>query len=321
MLSRLTTTLAAAALIVLIPAACLALTPYAQDFEGMVHTDTGALAADGWLVFGNVFDSLGGYLYGYGPFPAPNDGFAFCQIDTGQGGVEQGQNQLVVFSDYNNADHGVGNLIESNVFQEQTVVAGDVGQIWAFEFDAKRGNLEGASVAAAFIKTLDPSSGWALTNYLTVDTTAIPVEWQGYRIAIEIDASLVGQIFQIGFVNTASNYEGAGIFYDNLNFSMAGLSGVPTAAAAVLHQNSPNPFNPSTRIDFALDRSDNVELAVFDLAGRRIATLQSGELAAGPHHVDWNGTTDRGAAAAAGYYRYVLQTSTGRVSRSMILLK
>ena len=321
MLSRMTNTLAAAALIVMIPAACLALTPYAQDFEAMDHTDTGALAADGWLVFGNVFDSGGGYLYGYGPFVAPNDGFAFCQIDTGQGGVDQGHNQLVVFSDYNNADHGVGNLIESNVFQEQTIAAGDVGQIWAFEFNAKRGNLEGASVAAAFIKTLDPSSGWALTNYLTVDMTTIPVEWNGYRIAIEIDAGLVGQIFQIGFVNTASNYEGAGIFYDNVNFYMAGLSSVPVAIGAVLNQNSPNPFNPSTRIDFALERSDTVELSVFDLAGRKVATLHRGELPEGQHHVDWNGTNDQGAAAAAGQYRYVLQTSTGRVARSMILLK
>ena len=81
-------------------------------------------------IFANVF-APGGvtYLYGYGVFPAPNSGppFAFCTIAAGEGGPAQGAQQLVVFSDYNNVDHGVGNIIESNVFQEQTIDAGDVG--------------------------------------------------------------------------------------------------------------------------------------------------------------------------------------------------
>ena len=62
-------------------------------------------------------------------------------------------------------------------------------------------------------------------------------------------------------------------------------------------------------------------MAVFDLAGRRVATLHQGELGAGDHHVTWNGRTDSGAAAPTGLYRYVLKTATGQVSRSMILVK
>ena len=42
------------------------LASYSQDFEGLNQADTGALAADGWLVFANVFDSGGGYLYRVG---------------------------------------------------------------------------------------------------------------------------------------------------------------------------------------------------------------------------------------------------------------
>ena len=62
-------------------------------------------------------------------------------------------------------------------------------------------------------------------------------------------------------------------------------------------------------------------MSVFDLAGRRVATLHRGELGAGEHHVIWNGKTDSGAAAAAGQYRYVLKTADGQVARSMVLLK
>ena len=324
MKNRATAVFAVGILICLIPGAGLALTPYTQDFEALDQVLPSALADDGWLVFGNVYDPLGNYLYGYGPFPAPNDGFGFCQIDLGEGGVDQGLQQLVVFSDYNNGDHALGNLIESNTFQEQIVDAADVGNIWTFEFQAKMGNLELASTAVAFIKTLDPSSGWALTNFLTVDMTTIPVEWGGYSINIAIDASLENQVLQIGFANLATNYEGSGVFYDNIVWHQTGVSSVPGSGAvlgATLRQNYPNPFNPLTKIEFALERPDNVDISVFDIAGRRIASLHHGELGAGEHHVTWNGKTDSGLPVSAGQYRYVLRTATGQVSRSMVLLK
>ena len=324
MKNRVAPVLAAGVLICLIPAAGLALTPYSQDFETLIQPDISALANDGWLVFGNVSDPVGTFLYGYGPFPAPNDGFGFCQIDLEEGGVEQGLQQLVVFSDYNNGDHALGNLIESNTFQEQVVDAADVGNIWTFEFQAKMGNLELASTAVAFIKTLDPSSGWALTNFITLDMTTISTEWGGYSIRIAIDPSLENQVLQIGFANVATLYEGSGIFYDNILWHQTGVSSVPggsVALGATLRQNYPNPFNPLTKIEFALERPGNVDISVFDIAGRRIASLHHGELGAGDHHVTWNGKTDNGLPVSAGQYRYVLRTSSGQVSRSMILLK
>lgn len=315
--------IAIAVLAGLVPAAALALVPYSQNFEGMVQTSPTALSADNWLVYGNVFNPVNIYLYGYGPFPAPNGTSAFCALDTGQGGEQQGLNQLSVYSDYNNLDHNAGNLIESNVYREQTIVAGDVGKKWVFAFDAKRGNLAGASQARAFIKTLNPAAGWALTNFVTAEMTTIPETWSNYSISLTIDASLVGQIFQIGFMNTAKFYEPSAIFYDNVDLHEDNTSGVPVASlpGVELGQNFPNPFNPSTRIEFVLERAGNVDLSVFDLAGRRVATLQQGALAAGDHHVVWDGRSDGGASLPAGQYRYVLATDAGRVSRSMVLVK
>jgi hypothetical protein len=218
MKNRVNAFVAVAVLLCLAPAAAFALAPYAQTFESLNATDPGALAADGWLVFGNVFAPGGGYLYGYGVFPAPNAGNAFCSIATGEGGPGQGNQQMVVFNDYNNADHANGNLIEANVFQEQVIAAGDVGQTWTFEFDAKRGNLAGATTAIAFIKTLDPNNGYQTTNFITVNTTAIPTTWNAYSLSITITANLATQILQIGFASTATHYEGSGVFYDNINF-------------------------------------------------------------------------------------------------------
>jgi hypothetical protein len=217
MKTRVSSYIVVAILACLAPVAGFALTPYSQDFEGLDMADPDALANDGWLIFANVFGPDWAYWYGYGVFPAPNGGNGFCAIVTGQGGAEQGEQQLSVYNDYNNTDHGVGAHIEANVFQEQTIAAEDVGTTWTFDFQAKRGNIEGETTALAFIKTLDPNDNYNLTNFVTLDMTYIPDTWGDYSVSLEIDETLAGQIFQIGFANTATNYEGSGIFYDNIN--------------------------------------------------------------------------------------------------------
>jgi len=197
------------------------LVEYTQNFESLNQADSGALSGNGWKVFGNVFagNPPGGYLYGYGPFAAPNGGPGFCGIDIGQGGPAQGNQQLVVYSDYNNPDHGNGNTIEANVFQERTIVAGDVGRTLTFQFDRKRGNINdpsGTSTALAFIKTLNPGAGYALVDFITVDMTSIPATWGTSSITLDIDAGRVGFVLQYGFSNQATLYQPSGIFYDNI---------------------------------------------------------------------------------------------------------
>ncbi len=58
----------------------------------------------------------------------------------------------------------------------------------------------------------------------------------------------------------------------------------------------PNPFNPSTTIEFALSRADNARLDVFTVDGRLVRTLVDGGLGAGPHTATWDGTDHRATA-------------------------
>jgi hypothetical protein len=235
------------------PAAAWAnLTSYNQDFEGLVQTNPGALAVDGWLVFANVYGPDWSYWYNYGPFPAPNGGAGFSGIDVGQGGPDQGAQQMVVYNDYNNPNHADGAHIEANVFQEMAIGADDVGATWVFEFDAKRGNIGGATTALAFIKTLNPAANYALTNFITQDMTAVPDTWGRYQISITIDGALAGQILQFGFLSVASYYEPSGIFYDNLAFRRF----VPTTVTV-----DPKTFNARSRNPWA---TASIELTGFD---------------------------------------------------------
>ena len=116
---------------------------------------------------------------------------------------------------------------------------------------------------------------------------------------------------------------GGAMFVDDVSFRPLGPTDVApgTPATFALHQNVPNPFNPSTRIDFDLAKTDAVDVSVYDVAGRWLTTLLHGSLESGPHTVAWDGRTADGSLAAAGIYRSVLTTSAGRLSRNMVLVK
>lgn len=203
---------------------------YGQSFEALDAGDTAALSKEGWVVYGNVFDASNGrYLYGYGAFPAPNGGAAFCAIDSGQGGVEQGEQQLSIYSDYENQDQGRGRLIEANVYRERRITAADVGKTIHFGFDAKRGNINDpsdplcpcSSEAYAFIKTLNPAAGFATTNFVKFDTTNIPTTWNRSELILPVGSTLVGQVLQIGFATRTTAFQPSGVYYDNVEVGAA----------------------------------------------------------------------------------------------------
>lgn len=69
----------------------------------------------------------------------------------------------------------------------------------------------------------------------------------------------------------------------------------------------PNPFNPRTTIAFALPDAQRVRLEIYDLTGRRVRRLLTGDLPAGRHQVHWQGLDDTGRRVASGPYLYRLQ--------------
>ncbi|QDV06570.1 hypothetical protein Poly30_20800 [Planctomycetes bacterium Poly30] len=218
---------AAAALLALAPSAAADLTTYTQDFEGLDIASPTALDADGWKIFANVFNATGGYLYGYGTFAAPNGGPGFSAIASGLGGAAQGAQYVNAYSDYNNVDHGNGNYIEANLFQEQTIGAADVGNTWTFDFDYLKApftNGDGDSTTIAFIKVLKLSDGsFSTLAFPTVDTTgASDINWASGSISLTIDPTWAGELLQVGFSSTATAYNDTGRYYDNISFDAPG---------------------------------------------------------------------------------------------------
>jgi hypothetical protein len=204
---------------------------YEQDFERLRELDANALSNDGWQVFGNAFDEYGVVTFYYGPFPAPNHEYAFCNLVV-EGSRRDREKWLNVFGDYNNPFvDGLGNRVdhvEALVFQEFVISADQIGAEATFVFDAEHGNIEGMSTATAFIKTLDPDWGYAQTNLVFEDMTDVGTTWGTYTITLSLaDPELEGQILQFGFSATIYNpdynggsFWGSGVYYDNLTFSV-----------------------------------------------------------------------------------------------------
>ena len=88
-----------------------------------------------------------------------------------------------------------------------------------------------------------------------------------------------------------------------------------------LKQNYPNPFNPSTSINFEIFESSNVSLNVYDLSGRLVKNLLSGNLNSGAYSIEWNGKNINGISTAAGVYFYSISSEEGTIIKKMSLIK
>ncbi len=85
--------------------------------------------------------------------------------------------------------------------------------------------------------------------------------------------------------------------------------------------NYPNPFNPSTTINFSLLQSCDVELSIYNVKGQKIKQLVSEQLTASQHSVVWNGDNENGNNVSSGVYFYKLETNNELKINKAIIVK
>ena len=84
---------------------------------------------------------------------------------------------------------------------------------------------------------------------------------------------------------------------------------------------TPNPARPHATLAFTLAEAADVELAVYDVRGRRVATLVNGLEAAGHHQVVWDGRTEAGSLAKSGAYFVRLKTGSEVQTRKIMFVR
>jgi subtilase family serine protease len=186
---------------------------------------------------------------------------------------------------------------------------------------ANSGSAHAMAVGVEFFSG-DPDSGGALISgrlLLTLspgDTTLVEAPWAradslAYEIHVLVDRALA----------IAEDSE-----TNNRTLRLVPVTGVgdepPNVPVALaLYGGHPNPFNAHTTIRYDLPRAGVVHLALFDLRGRRVRQLLSGEMPPGFHAVEWDGCDDEGQVVASGVYFCRLDSGMGRETRKLTFVK
>ena len=89
----------------------------------------------------------------------------------------------------------------------------------------------------------------------------------------------------------------------------------------VLKDNYPNPFNPSTLINYELPSDGLVNITIYDMMGRKVKALVNDSQTAGYKSIQWNATNNRNEPVSAGLYLYTIQAGEFRQTKKMVFLK
>jgi flagellar hook capping protein FlgD len=186
---------------------------------------------------------------------------------------------------------------------------------------------DGATVA--FTIPVTEASEGAIQS-LAADLSGLP---PGSGATFVVNPSLTSGTFT--WTPTASdsgdyfvNFTSSNCLLSDARTTVIHVIGTPTAVEAGesaphfrLGQNKPNPFNPSTAIDYSLPRLSATRLVVFDARGAFVRELVNSQLSAGPHTAGWDGTDASGNPVASGVYWYRLEADGLRLTKTMVLLR
>jgi hypothetical protein len=183
------------------------------------------------------------------------------------------------------------------------------GRTYKFEFDARASNE----------RMLDAKlerNGHPYENYSQNDTSIVNTQMQHYSFQFEMQhpsdfAARV--IFNCGI-------DDADLYFDNISVKEIITSVSEETESIVndyfLDSNYPNPFNPTTNIEFRIADVGFVSLKVYDILGEEIATLINEELAVGKYDVNFKASN-----LPSGIYFYRLSANNFSMTRKMVLIK
>ena len=228
------TALAVASALSLTSVSHAAVTPFSDDFQS--YTPTSGFTQ--WSVFSDNGGFPGGYFI---PVAATDGGINGAQISAlaDDGAGNQYLNFYANYENLNVHNRTACNPCSPNeqeaisIFHEFSFTGADTaaGDTWVFDFDYAlnpAGPPSGATEVGAFIRVFDPAFNLLNTGG-AFDTGGATADWQSGQITVTMNPDWVEGVVQIGFNNLVGYYDGSGMFYDNVNFSV-----VPVPAAVWL---------------------------------------------------------------------------------------
>ena len=211
------------------------------------------------------------------------------------------------------------------------------GVIGATSFYPEPGEYLGDEQLTDTTFSIQPGQWYNAIYEMTDSTAAFMVKDTSNALLVhevmEIDATpaITNGPLRIGHAGTDDNPFFAGKI-DNVqiyNFAAYGIDAVTGTrdAPAILpdevrlYSNYPNPFNPSTTIEYYLPRAQTIRLSVYDIRGHLVEELVSKKAGPGNHTIQWDGDNTFGERVASGMYLYRLETPEKILVGKMMLLR
>ena len=127
-----------------------------------------------------------------------------------------------------------------------------------------------------------------------------------------------GYYYKVSAIDVHDNQSGFALLRPD---DVTGTDTPKAPEASYLAQNFPNPFNPTTRIEFGLSVPGHVSLRIYDAAGRLVRALVNEERRAGKYDESWDGRDSSGHAVPSGVYFCRLSAGSFEQTRKMALLR
>lgn len=142
-----------------------------------------------------------------------------------------------------------------------------------------------------------------------VFATPQDVDLVGGRYSHQFGRSYQRAMVRLRVLNGATEVDHA---YLNFPIDVQAPSAAPIVAPtgpSMAVNSSPNPFAGQTELSITLPASGAVSVMIYDVAGRRVASVHEGSLDGGTHRLVWGGRDDAGAPVASGVYRAIIRTA------------
>ncbi len=192
-------------------------------------------------------------------------------------------------------------------------------------------NFVDSDVAMKTADGANTNSGTSFRNYYSVTNDSLTVTMVAGMAGKKYPADTTKNVWTITY-NGYENLNTAGFtgtsYYVLIDMSTGNVlttGGVATGIQSSpvqkpskisLEQNYPNPFNPSTNIDFTITQASHVKLSVFDILGRKVATLINNKMTAGIHSIRFDASR-----LSSGVYFYRLDTGGQSITKKLTLIK
>lgn len=172
-------------------------------------------------------------------------------------------------------------------------------------------------ITAAILFVAAPWSGALSQEYAVANETIST----GYTAASSNEFAAVARMGAPLVVKAASNDFGLDPLLIEEEYPTGDDAGSIPPAANFLANCYPNPFNPSTRIEYRIAERSAVSLKVFDVSGRLVRTLVDDVRDAGHYRLSWDGRNNSGRAVSSGIYFISLRSKEFRQTRKIVLLR